>query len=79
LARGDGTIVLLMAVANLAAIAAALVAGGRSGETGVAIVERASMPDQRVVRCRLHELGAVAEDQQVTNPAVVIIGDVVRV
>jgi siroheme synthase len=55
------------------------VAGGRSGETGVAIVERASMPDQRVVRCRLHELGAVAEDQQVTNPAVVIIGDVVRV
>lgn len=78
LASGDGTIVLLMAVKNLAAIADALIAGGRSGSTGVAVVENASLPGQRVIRCPLGDLGATAAREAVTNPAVVIIGDVVR-
>ncbi len=78
LAAGNGTVVLLMAVANLAPISAALIAGGRSAATPVAIVENASLPLQRVVRCRLSELAATATAHSVVPPAVVIVGEVVR-
>ncbi|HVS68889.1 MAG TPA: uroporphyrinogen-III C-methyltransferase [Mycobacteriales bacterium] len=79
LAATDATLVLLMAVANLGPIAETLVAGGRDPQTGAAIVEKASLPDQRVTRCRLAELAEVARREGVVPPAVVLIGDVVRV
>jgi len=78
LAAGNGTLVLLMAVANLGAISAALIDGGRSADTPVAIVENASLPGQRVVRCRLGDVGEAATRESVVPPAVVIVGDVVR-
>jgi uroporphyrin-III C-methyltransferase/precorrin-2 dehydrogenase/sirohydrochlorin ferrochelatase len=78
-AAADATLVLLMAVANLGAIANTLVAGGRDPKTGAAIIENASLPAQRVIRCRLGELADVAQRHGVVPPAVVIVGDVVRV
>lgn len=78
LAGTDATLVLLMAVANLASIAETLIAGGRDPQTGAAIVENASLPQQRVVRCRLDELAEVARRESVVPPAVVLVGDVVR-
>ncbi|HWC36712.1 MAG TPA: uroporphyrinogen-III C-methyltransferase [Mycobacteriales bacterium] len=79
LASTDATLVLLMAVANLGPIAASLIDGGRDPRTGVAIVENASLPEQRVVRCRLAELAEVAKREGVVPPAVVLVGNVVRV
>jgi uroporphyrin-III C-methyltransferase/precorrin-2 dehydrogenase/sirohydrochlorin ferrochelatase len=78
LAATDATLVLLMAVANLAPIAEALIAGGRDPATGAAIVENASLPSQRVVRSRLAELAATAARESVVPPAVVLVGQVVR-
>jgi uroporphyrin-III C-methyltransferase/precorrin-2 dehydrogenase/sirohydrochlorin ferrochelatase len=78
LAATDATLVLLMAVGNLGPIAETLIAGGRSSDCGVAIVENASLPTQRVVRARLDEIAAVAERESVVPPAVVIVGKVVR-
>ena len=78
LAATNATLVLLMAVANLAQIAETLVAGGRSPDCGVAIVENASMPTQRVVRARLADVGVVARQEHIVPPAVVIVGEVVR-
>lgn len=79
LAGTDATLVLLMAVANLAPIAETLIAGGRDPQTGAAIVENASLPEQRVIRCRLRELAETARRESVVPPAVVLIGNVVRV
>lgn len=78
LAATDATLVLLMAVANLGAIAAALIVGGRTPATPAAIIENASLPHQRVVTATLGDLAATAEARQIVAPAVVIIGDVVR-
>jgi uroporphyrin-III C-methyltransferase/precorrin-2 dehydrogenase/sirohydrochlorin ferrochelatase len=78
LAATDATLVLLMAVANLAQIAAALTDGGRSGSTPAVIVENASLPQQRVFTATLAELAELAEAHRIVPPAVVIIGDVVR-
>jgi uroporphyrin-III C-methyltransferase / precorrin-2 dehydrogenase / sirohydrochlorin ferrochelatase len=78
LAATDATLVLLMAVANLAPIADALIAGGRSPQLPAVIVENASLPQQRVIPARLADVAAVADSHHVVPPAVVIIGDVVR-
>jgi uroporphyrin-III C-methyltransferase/precorrin-2 dehydrogenase/sirohydrochlorin ferrochelatase len=78
LAATNATLVLLMAVGNLAAIATALIAGGRSPDCGVAVIENASLATQRVVRGRLAEIALAAEQQGVRPPAVVIVGEVVR-
>jgi uroporphyrin-III C-methyltransferase / precorrin-2 dehydrogenase / sirohydrochlorin ferrochelatase len=78
-ARLRGTVVLLMAVQNLPAIADALLAGGRDASTPVAIVSEGTMPGERVV---LSTLGAVGHDvlrDEVRPPAIVVVGDVVAV
>lgn len=76
-AAGDGTVVLLMAVANLRPIAAALIAGGRDAQTPTVIVENASLPSQRVVFATLADVADVAERESVVPPAVVVVGSVV--
>ena len=79
LARAGGTLVLLMGVGRLAGIAEALVAGGRSPDTPVAIVERATSPTQRVTTGELATIARTAEAAGVSSPAVTVVGDVVAV
>jgi uroporphyrin-III C-methyltransferase/precorrin-2 dehydrogenase/sirohydrochlorin ferrochelatase len=79
LAAHAGTLVLLMAMDRLDLIAAELIEHGRSAETPAAVVHRASLPDQRVLRAPLGEIAAVAERAGIGAPAVVVVGDVVDV
>lgn len=72
LANGQITLVVLMGVANRGAIARQLMSGGLSPSTPVAAIESASTPAQRVLRCRLDELG----DTEIVNPAALVIGAV---
>jgi uroporphyrin-III C-methyltransferase/precorrin-2 dehydrogenase/sirohydrochlorin ferrochelatase len=74
-----GTVVLLMAVQNLPAIADRLARAGRPGATPVAVVADGSMPTQRTVWSTLAEVGEDVEREQVRPPAIVVIGDVVAV
>ena len=79
LARMRGTVVLLMAVQNLPAIAERLMAGGRAGSTPVAVVVEGTMPGERTV---FSTLSRIAEDlvrEEVRPPAIVVVGDVVAV
>lgn len=76
LARVDGTIVVLMGVANLPDYTDALVAGGRDPETPVAVVERATRPDQAIVTGVLDDIVETADAAGVEPPAVTVIGRV---
>jgi len=78
LAQGRGTIVILMGVANLPGIANALVANGKDAGTPVAVIERGLRKDRRVTTGPLAEIGAIAAKAGVKPPAVIVIGDVVR-
>jgi uroporphyrin-III C-methyltransferase/precorrin-2 dehydrogenase/sirohydrochlorin ferrochelatase len=78
LGRGDGTIVLLMAVSTLENIAAWLIDCGRPATTPAAVIENASLPEQRVIRGPLADIAALADSGHVVPPAVVVIGNVVR-
>ena len=74
----DHTVVLLMGVGRLARSAASLLGAGRPASCPVAIVERGFAPDQRVTFGTLGDIAARARQAGVENPAVVVVGDVVR-
>jgi uroporphyrin-III C-methyltransferase / precorrin-2 dehydrogenase / sirohydrochlorin ferrochelatase len=78
-ARLTGTVVLLMAVQNLPAIAARLVAGGRDPKTPVAIVSEGTMPGERTVLATLASVAEEMERERVRPPAIVVVGQVVAV
>jgi len=78
LAAGPGTLVLLMAVARLADVARELVKRGRAAGTPVAVICEGTTVRQRVL---VSTLGRVAEDAAASGvrpPAVVVVGEVVR-
>ncbi|WP_191243460.1 uroporphyrinogen-III C-methyltransferase [Amycolatopsis deserti] len=76
LAKLRGTIVLMMGVERLGQFAAALLDGGRPGDTPVAIVENGTMPTQRVHRFTLATAAEDAKAAGVRPPAVIVIGPV---
>ena len=76
LARFPGTLVFYMGIKGLAGIAGGLVAGGRDAGEPCAIVERGTLPGQRVVRGTLGDIAAVAEREGIQAPAVTVVGPV---
>jgi uroporphyrinogen III methyltransferase/synthase len=72
LARFDGTIVVLMGIEARAEIARRLRAGGLDADTPVALIERGTTREERIVRCTLEGLAQVV----VGSPAVIVIGAV---
>jgi len=78
LARSRGTIVILMGVANLGKIAEVLIRNGKAGSTMVAIIERGLRKDRRVTIASLATIADVAVKKGIKPPAVIVIGDVVK-
>ncbi len=79
LAKMQGTVVVMMGVENAPHIAAALVDGGRSADTPVAVVCDGTMPTQRTVLATLGTLAERLVEESVKPPAIIVIGDVVAV
>ena len=73
-----GTIVVLMGVNSLPSITAGLARFGMSPEMPVAIVERGFRSDQRTTVGNLTDIVVAAGRAGVTSPAVVVVGEVVR-
>ena len=77
LADGPATLVLLMALDRLGAAAAELVKRGRPGDTPVAVVRKATLPDQQVLVATLDTVAAAVADAGLRPPAVIVVGRVV--
>ncbi len=78
LATAVDTIVVLMGLGSLDRVAAALIEGGRHPRTPAAVVENGTRPGQRVVTTELVQLADAAAEAAVVSPAVVVVGEVVR-
>ena len=78
LAKSRGTIVILMGVANIGKIADVLIRNGKAGSTMVAIIERGLRKDRRVTTGPLATIADMAQKNGVKPPAVIVIGDVVK-
>ncbi len=76
LAAFPGTLVFYMGVRQLDQIAERLIGAGRAPSEPAAIVERGTLPDQRVSHATLGTLAAVAAERGVRAPAITILGPV---
>ena len=74
----DHTVVLLMGIGTLAHTAGILARGARGVDCPVAIVEDGYGSGERVTIGTLGTIAVLAAERQVRNPAVVVVGDVVR-
>ncbi|MEU6426650.1 uroporphyrinogen-III C-methyltransferase [Microbispora sp. NPDC046973] len=79
LARSTGTLILLMAVERIKEIAETLVRDGRSPETPVMVVQDGTLPTQRAVAATLSTVAERVTAAGVRPPAIVIVGEVVKV
>jgi uroporphyrin-III C-methyltransferase len=78
LVRAGQPIVLYMAMHNLERIAAALVAVGLAADTPAAAIASATTPAQRIVISTLQNLAATVRKHNIEPPAIVVIGEIVR-
>lgn len=78
LARTGQTVVFYMGVGNLGSIVARLRAAGAADTLAAALVERATLPEQRVLRGTLGQITGLAGLAGLSPPAVLIVGEVAR-
>ncbi|MEV0092880.1 uroporphyrinogen-III C-methyltransferase [Streptomyces sp. NPDC050738] len=79
LAKLQGTLVILMGVDKIGAIAQTLITHGKSADTPVALVQEGTTAAQRRVDATLATVAETAKSQDVRPPAVIVIGPVVNV
>lgn len=76
LAQSGTTLVVYMGVAKLADICENLLAGGMRADMPVALIENASLPQQRECRSNLASMQQAAQDFRLKSPAILVIGEV---
>jgi len=76
LGRFPGTLVLYMGVKRFAEIAERLIAAGRDPAEPAAVIERGTLPGQRLVGGTLETIAAEAEREGISPPAAAVIGPV---
>lgn len=77
LARGAPALVIYMALKNIGAIASRLLAAGRLPDEPVAIISKATLPAQRVVRTTLAAAASDVAAAGIEPPAIVAVGPIV--
>jgi uroporphyrin-III C-methyltransferase len=78
-ARRGVPIVFYMALRNLQSILTKLIEGGISATLPAAVIASATLPEQGIVVSTLTGLAAEAEAAHLQGPAVVVVGEIVRV
>lgn len=77
LATATDTICVLMGMWRIEAITAAIIEGGRDPNTPAAVVQWGARPEQRVVTGPLSQIAELVRQAGLTNPAVILVGEVV--
>jgi uroporphyrin-III C-methyltransferase/precorrin-2 dehydrogenase/sirohydrochlorin ferrochelatase len=78
LAEPKQTLVVYMGLVGLEAICSGLIEHGRDPATPVALIERGTLPEQRVITATLADLASRLRGENVRAPTLLIIGEVVR-
>ncbi|MCL6610675.1 MAG: precorrin-4 C(11)-methyltransferase [Peptococcaceae bacterium] len=76
LARHGCTMCIFLSVNQIDRVTAELLQGGYGPGTGVVVVEKASWPDQRVIRGTLENIGKLVKEAGITRQALILVGDV---
>lgn len=70
-----GTLVFLMGLGQLPAIAKGLMEGGKSPDTPAAVIEKGTLPGERAVRAPLCRLYEAAREAGIGTPAIIVVGE----
>lgn len=76
LGRVSGSLVVYMGVRRLEEVSRELIAAGRTSETPVVLVRRATWPDQRILSGTLESIAEQAAAEDFRPPAVAFIGEI---
>ena len=76
-AQSTATVVILMGTRKLAQICEAFSGYGKA-ETPVAIIQNGTLPNEKVVKGTVRTIEALAQDAKISSPAVIVIGETVR-
>ncbi|HEX2821711.1 MAG TPA: uroporphyrinogen-III C-methyltransferase [Streptosporangiaceae bacterium] len=79
LGRGSGTLVLLMAVERIGAVAGELLRHGRSPDTPVSVIADGTLPTQRTISSTLKQVESLVTKEGIRPPAIIVVGAVVSV
>jgi uroporphyrinogen III methyltransferase/synthase len=77
LATATDTICVFMGMRRIEAITQAIIEGGRDPGTPTAVIQWGARSEQRVVCGRLDAIAEIARKSGLSNPALIIVGDVV--
>lgn len=75
LAAHQASMAIFLSVSMLGALADELIAGGYAATTPVAIVYKASWPDEKIIRTDIQNMTRDAKEANVTKTAQILIGD----
>jgi len=78
LAKHKATLIFYLSVHLLSNIVKEAIAGGYKKSTPVAVVYRASWPDQKIIKGTLEDIVKKVRDEKITRTAIVIISDVIN-
>ena len=78
LATATGTIIFLMGIANLEKIRDNLIKNGRDENTPAAVINWGTRTEQKTVTGILKDIVEKVEDSGLTNPSIIIVGEVVK-
>ena len=79
LGGSSGTLVLLMAVQRIGAVAGELIQHGRRPDTPVSVIADGTMPTQRTINSTLGQVEGMVTREGIRPPAIIVVGDVVGV
>lgn len=72
----SGTLVFLMGLSHLEQICQSLMEQGRSKDTLAAVIQNGTLPEQKVVRGTLENIGEACRQAQIGSPAIIVVGEV---
>ncbi len=77
LVQGLDTLVFLMGIKNLKNIKERLIKAGKDPDTLVGIIQRGTLPEQKVVTGPLNTIDKLAKKEGITPPGIIVVGNVV--
>ncbi|WP_173917405.1 uroporphyrinogen-III C-methyltransferase [Halobacillus sp. Marseille-Q1614] len=78
LSQNIDTLAIYMGVSNLPYICKQLMENGKNSDTPVAVIQQGTTTEERVVTGKISNIVSVVEKEEIQNPAMIVIGEVVR-
>lgn len=75
LAAHHATMCIFLSIAMIEEVAAELIAGGYEETTPIAIVQRATWPEQKILRGTLATIAAQVKAEEIDRTAMIVVGD----